>query len=288
MGINQLNDDLKELKRQKSANLSQQLKVLDEILNGNKPYEAVEPYFDEFSRLRREERDITRAIEANRQYYRRPSGKISGLFSRVLGPLPTDLRETNIDDDARKVMASLPSYRFAAPGLLVGVVTTLVTISILLPQLMISPFSLFMSAASVEGSSRSEVLMIALWVIALIILAIVLRDRKNARNFIYVPAHEEEKWFRSGAENWTLRQRTMSCLSFGTCHVVNIIYPFITLLVLSLAGAAFMAAYLAEYRRSGDVHRATLASTKLHARYNTYAFGLMGVGLVALTIISFV
>ncbi|OYX43762.1 hypothetical protein B7Y94_00920 [Candidatus Saccharibacteria bacterium 32-49-12] len=48
-----------------------------------------------------------------------------------------------------------------------------------------------------------------------------------------------------------------------------------TLLALSLVGAVFMSAYLAEYRRSQDVERATLASTKLHAVYNSYALTFM-------------
>lgn len=281
MSTNQLDTELAQLREQKKSNLSQWDNVMDEISSTKATDRVAAPLMSEADRLISERLEIVRAIDHNQSYYRRPSGKITGLFSRPLGPLPYKLKDTKIDTATEEVMATLPSYRLAALSLLIGVVGSLVTLSLMLPWLMVSPLSLVMGATS--GADSSTVSMVIIVIVAVLITALtvtVLYSRDTARRVIYGAAHDEEKWFRSGAENWTLWQRLVSCLLFGFCHVVNIIYPLLTLVILSLAGAAFMAVYLKEYRRSGDVNRATLAATKLHAQYNIYAVWFIGSILV--------
>lgn len=203
--------------------------------------------------------------------YKRPNGHIAGLFSRPLAPLPANLPDTKIDADARATMKSLPSYWMAAIGTLACILGVLITLSMYAPWIFISPLSLFLDGMSVSEEAQGAVGFVIACILSVIALFVLIRARKSVYNF----AHEEEKWFRAGCENWTLRQRIVSCLMFGMCHIVNIIYPVITCVLLSIGGAMFMAAYLREYRRSKDSHRALLASTKMHARYNFCAFSLI-------------
>lgn len=285
MGINQLDVELKQLRQQKRDNHNQQREMDRKCKDECSTLEMRRSYLDKWTHLIMEADKVYDAIKENQSYYRRPSGKITGLFTRVLGPLPSGLKDTDIDKDAEEVMASLPSYRFAAFGLLLGVITILITMSAMFPWLMISPLTLFMSATSVEQSIQPIVITVIVLVIVTLIVIAAFRAPAATRRFVYTAAHEEEKWFRSGAENWTPWQRIISCLSFGFCHVINIIYPFLTLAVLSLAGMAFMVAYLREYQRSNDTYRATLAATKLHARYNIYAVWVVCAVLVSATLV---
>ena len=238
------------------------------------------------SMLMSENLEIWREIQDNQACYRRPRGMISGLFSRMLAPLPHRLSNTRIDARARETMASLPSYRFTAFMTFVGVIATVFTVATVFPWLMVSPLSLVLSIGGVGGSTQSMTSYVILTVLSIIILLTIIKMRQNAWIVVYDAAHEEEKWYRAGAENWNMRQRVASCFAFGACHVVNIFYPFVTCLALCLVGAVFMAVYLAEYRRSGDVYRATMASTKMHARYNIYAFMLILVVFVAFVVSS--
>lgn len=220
--------------------------------------------------------------------YKRPNGMISGVFTRVLAPLPKGMPDTDINDDTDEIMKSLPSYWGIAWGLLATFIVSVSVLSVMTPQLFVSPLSLvvgFMSTGSVSNESirtttTNDTVILIVAVIVAVLGLYALRSRKSATRLIYGLAHQEEKWFRSGAESWTIRQRIVSCLSFGLCHVINIIYPVVTLLLLSAVGAVFMATYLREYRRSHDTYRATLAATKLHARYNTCVFWFIGGVLV--------
>lgn len=293
MGINQLDVELEQLRLKRLENQSNRNFVTNMLARHGATDEMKRLCLADLSELEDKGKKIAQAIEENQSRYRRPSGIITGLFSRVLGPLPHGLKNTKIDDRAEEVMASLPSYRLVAFGLLLGVVTSLITLGSMFPWLMISPFTLTMDAVSV-GSAREPGqpnTLVTIFMIVVIVFVTVAflrsrRSREKTKRFIYEAAHEEEKWFRSGAENWTPGRRVVSCLSFGFCHVINIIYPLLTLVALSLVGAAFMAAYLGEYRRSNDVYRATLAATKLHARYNIYAAWFAYGSLVLLTVIT--
>lgn len=85
----------------------------------------------------------------------------------------------------------------------------------------------------------------------------------------------EEQWFREGAENWTLRQRFMSCISFGFVHQGNLVYRLSTILPLSGLGAIFMAEYLHTFRRTRNRRDAVLAAAALHRSYNHCAIALI-------------
>lgn len=78
----------------------------------------------------------------------------------------------------------------------------------------------------------------------------------------------EEQGFREGSENWTLWQRTRSCLAFGAIHMVNMIYPFATILPLALCGAGLMAYYNYMLRRTQFRRSAVLAAAVKHRLYN--------------------
>ena len=81
----------------------------------------------------------------------------------------------------------------------------------------------------------------------------------------------EEQWFREGAENWSFKQRVLSCLGFALLHLENLIYPLATLLPLGVMGAVFMVVYLRAYRKTGNRASAVLRSSKLHRLYNRVA-----------------
>lgn len=220
--------------------------------------------------------------------YRRPNGRISGMFSWMLAPLPSGMKDTAFDDNAKQQLKALPSYRWAALGLVFGVIVAIATLSLLFPWLLISPLSVFMDSTSVSSGAQSAVMNVIVVAIGTFLLVAGLMSWQRLQDFTHTAALEEEKWFRSGAENWSWGQRAVSCVAFGTCHIVNIIYPAVTLIVLSIAGGAFMWAYLREYKRSHDVTRATLASTRLHAMYNTWAGGLLvvvAIGLLVATLL---
>jgi hypothetical protein len=82
----------------------------------------------------------------------------------------------------------------------------------------------------------------------------------------------EEQWFREGSQDWTLWQRTRSCLAFGLVHMTNLIYPLATVLPLSLGGALFMAVYLRTYRKTHFRRAAVLEAAIWHRVYNRMAF----------------
>lgn len=236
---------------------------------------------DKIRELEREYDHIMRLIGWNESRYRRPDRGISGLFSKLLAPTPDGMTDTNIDAQARETMASLPSYWLSAIATFLGVIGGVLTLFALLPQLFVSPLSFVLGAFSVSTDRQATISSSIFYVLAVIAVIVLV----CSRNFLYHAAHEEEKWFRAGAENWTVWQRTVSCLAFGACHIINIIYPLATCLMLSLAGAVFMMTYLREHRRSGSTYRATMAATKLHARYNICAFGLI-VALVLVTLLQ--
>lgn len=78
----------------------------------------------------------------------------------------------------------------------------------------------------------------------------------------------EEQGFREGSENWTLWQRTRSCLAFGAIHMVNMFYAFATILPIALCGAGLMAYYNYTLRRTQFRRSAVLATAVKHRSYN--------------------
>lgn len=217
------------------------------------------------------------------QRYKRPTGPLAKHFNKILPPLPHDMQKSEIDEEALQTMKSLPSYRLAAIATLIGVMSIVMTIAFVLPWLMISPLWLIFALTGNGDAIESNVYTVVVLCLVTLLLGTAFFNRRNTvKNNVIIAAHVEEQWLRTGAENWSTKQRITSCLAFGSCHVINIYVPFVSCIALSAAGGAFMAAYLAEYRRSGDIYRATLASTKLHAQYNYY---LLTIVLIVLAVV---
>lgn len=95
--------------------------------------------------------------------------------------------------------------------------------------------------------------------------------RINSVGILNSMAVLEEQWFREGAENWTARQRFMSCVGFGFAHMANLFYPLSAILPLSLGGYLFMRVYLYEFKKSGNRKDAILAASLVHRVYNRVA-----------------
>lgn len=228
----------------------------------------------------------------NLSLYSRPDGPISKPFMRALGPLPAEMKDSEIGDEEREVMNALPSYKLLSIGLLIAVLASIYWLVSLFPRVMlISPLSLFFSLFQSEtvDAGKYSTYVISILVIIMAALAVsiyLIMGRNRSWSFIANLAHEEEKMFRAGAESWTTRQKTMSCVSYGGFYVLNLFYPVAALITLSGAGWIFMAVYLYEYRQTGDGHRALLASTKAHAQYNIYAITLVVVIVCAVAMKS--
>ena len=217
--------------------------------------------------------------------FRRPETGFLGLLSRPLGPLP---RHALVIQPGKKSLAELPSYRLPAFLLVLGAIALLVGLAVVAPWLVVSPLSLLTGFYS---GMFGPIAASALAVITTICLVFAAVKWKNPPlyyegGFFDKAAMQEEQWFRMGAESWTSRQRLISSVLFGTVHITNMFYPVTSVLVLMLVGAVFMAAYMREYRRSGDVDRATLASTKLHATYNRFAILYMIAALTILVVVN--
>ena len=217
--------------------------------------------------------------------FRRPETGFLGLLSRPLGPLP---RHALVIQPSKKSLAELPSYRLPAFLLVLGAIALLVGLAVAAPWLVVSPLSLLIGFYSgMFGPIAAH----AMAVITVVCLISIVSRWKNPPlyyegSFIDRAAMQEEQWFRMGAESWTSRQRIISSVLFGTVHITNMFYPVTSVLVLMLVGVVFMAAYMREYRRSGDTERATLASTKLHATYNRFAILYMIAALTLLIVVN--
>lgn len=92
----------------------------------------------------------------------------------------------------------------------------------------------------------------------------------------------EEQAFREGSENWSLSQRTRSCLAFGAIHMVNLIYPLATILPIALGGGMLMVVYLRSYRSSRFRRTAVLTASVWHRVYNRMALIALAITLVTL------
>ena len=221
-------------------------------------------------------------VEAEREEFARPQQGLLGWLFRPLGPLPKDARNVHPPPEA---LADLPHYRLPALLLFVCVASMLISVALLMPWLVVSPMSIIAKVlVPLLGTGLGWTLTI---LVTFMLMSYFARGNKLPQyqgQLIDKAAMYEEQWFRMGAESWSFRQRATSCAMFGVVHVSNVFYPVTSLLVLMVAGAALMATYLREYKRSGSTERALLASAKMHAAYNRYAFAYMFVALGSLFI----
>ena len=137
------------------------------------------------------------------------------------------------------------------------------------------------SVISMWGLFAEKVGFIWAWLLLIMVMIVVNMRRKdhsesrsmspNTYGFFNKAAVYEEQAFREGAENWTLAQRTTSCLLFGAIHMVNLIYPIAAILPLALGGAIFMHYYLKAYDRTKFRRTAVLESSVVHRVYNRIA-----------------
>lgn len=215
----------------------------------------------------------------------RPETGLAGLLSRWLGPVPRCM--VQLDADSQQ-LADIPSYRKAGFGLFVAAAICLITLSLAVPWLAISPAvylyqvyaSFIPSWAAIGATILTGVVFVRYATIG--ITGYAGRESK----FFDRAAMYEEQWFRSGAESWSLGQRIYSCIAFGAVHIVNFIYPLTSLIIVGAVGGVFMYAYLREYRRSENYQSATVAAAKLHAAYNRFAVAYMAVALCVLLAVS--
>ncbi len=93
-------------------------------------------------------------------------------------------------------------------------------------------------------------------------------------------AEAEERIFRLGAESWSWRRRALrACLGFGLVHAA-VGVPLGVALALSAGGAGFLAAYLGEFRRTGDRGAALAESTRTHLAYNAVILSVVLLAIV--------
>lgn len=209
-----------------------------------------------------------RALRRSR--FKRPSNWFLDPFNRLLGPLPEGL---NAYQPTKKNLRKMRSYRLLGFVLLLAAITLLVSLSAFVPWLAISPATLVtLALASFMDQALANILTLPVCLAFAVLLSRGIRLPRYEGKDLDRAAMWEEQWFRTGAESWTMRQRFLSCVVFGTVHVANIIYPLASLLVVSLLGGVLMFVYLREYKRSGSTRRATYAAAKLHATYNRFAF----------------
>lgn len=228
--------------------------------------EAIDQRMDE---IQTELNKLRKAIAHARKFYRRPDQGLAGLMSRALGPLPEG---TKVIHPTKKNLDKVRSYRLPAFGLVLVAITSLILLTTFVPWMRTSPATLITGLMTDWlgvgfGSIASFVLVILL----LVFLGRTTNYNRYRGKFWDMAAMFEEQWFRTGAENWTTRQRITSNVMFGLVHVLNVIYPIASLLVVGLVGAVFMAVYLRAFKQTGSTKLATLASAKLHATYNRFA-----------------
>ncbi len=223
--------------------------------------------------------------------FQRPDKGVSGVLSRPLPPLPGFVP---VWYPTSVTLRRLPSYRLAAFGLLVGALSLLIILVLTIPWMRTSPATLVFGATNHWfGGTWGTIAAVPVLVMLLALLGkssgtSVAHYMSHGVKFWDAAAMYEEQWFRTGAEKWSSGQRVYSTIAFGTVHVINIIYPIGSLIVVTLVGAVFMACYLRVYRRTGDTQAATLASAKLHATYNRFAMVYMAVALLIVAVSIFI
>lgn len=212
-----------------------------------------------------------------RTQFVRPTGGLANILNKWLGPLPP---RTVMIHPTREALKEVRSYWLLAAITLVVAIASLLALVVCVPGMSLSVYSVLYGAVSsvVSNETLAFVLTLVMCLWAARRLGFTMYHSYQGK-FWDGAAMLEEQWFRTGAESWSWRQRIYSCVTFGLVHVVNIIYPIASLLVVGMVGGVMMLVYLREYRRSGDTRLATLASTKFHASYNRLAVAYMVVAL---------
>lgn len=232
------------------------------------------------------EEQFHEALFNSHKFYLRPERGFPELLSRFLGPVPQFMPVISPDQEK---LTTVRSYRWSGFALFACAISVLVGLVTAVPWLGVSPAILLLSLYG--NILPSWLAMICTVVSGYWFVRLLSGDMAISRHCKGKPldraAMHEEQWFRAGAESWSIWQRIYSCAAFGAVHLVNFIYPVASLIVVGLVGAVFMATYLREYRRSGSYERAALASAKLHAAYNRFAFAYMAVAVCILIIIGF-
>ncbi len=100
--------------------------------------------------------------------------------------------------------------------------------------------------------------------------------------FLLFMAMSEEVIYRKGSQDWPLRRRIKSCITFGLWHFLNLVVPLGALAGLALAGGVFMWVYLRAFHRSQSESLAVLESAIVHTTYNLIVAGIL------LSLISFI
>lgn len=212
---------------------------------------------------------------------------IARLVKPLLPPLPEDMPVYGASGAELRLVRS---YRLMAFLLCMGAIALLISMSYFLPFLRISPFRLVWDGTASLGGIWQSVISYGLLMICLVFIGpsggtYIGRIRGK---FWDKAAMYEEMWFRSGAENWNVRQRIVSTVAFGFVHIANFIYPLSSLIVVSLVGGVFMLVYLRTFKRTQSTRLATLASTRLHATYNRFALLYVAVAIMIIPIISLI
>lgn len=227
------------------------------------------------------------ALAHSHKFYLRPERGFPGLLSRPLGAMPQFMPV--ISPEREKLMA-VRDYRRSGFVLFICAIAALVGLVFTVPQLGVSPalFLLHLYSDILPQWLTAPCTVASGYLFVRLLGGDTGISRYCKGRTLDVMAMHEEQWFRAGAESWNIWQRIYSCVAFGTIHIVNFVYPAASLIVVGVVGAAFMATYLREYRRSGSYERAVLASTKLHASYNRFALCYLAVAIVILVISQFV
>ncbi len=116
------------------------------------------------------------------------------------------------------------------------------------------------SGNPITGSTTETAGTIWEWLIPLVFLSLLLPA-------LPLFAHAEERMFRQGAQQWSLRRRAWMIVKFGLAHAL-IGIPIGVALALSVGGAYFMVVYLRSYRATSNQRVSTLESTRAHTAYN--------------------
>lgn len=236
-------------------------------------------------------RDGQKTLNLRRIFvFRRPDKGFAGLLSRALPPLPTPTKAPF--HPTKGTLALIPSFRLKAFGLIALAISALLALMHFVPWMRTSPTTIIVNQCNSWFGERWGGLLSMAVIVALLMLVgktggTVISDYSG--KFWDKAAMLEEQWFRMGAENWTTGQRAYSVVAFGLVHVMNIIYPIGSLIVVTLVGWVFLAVYLRAYKKTGSTELATVTSAKLHATYNRFSilYIVVAVGaMIAWSIVS--
>ena len=139
----------------------------------------------------------------------------------------------------------------------------------------------------IAGKPAPDIIVFAINIGIFLLLISNTKDMKNIIQGNVIMSKGIPKWamkeeiaFRSGSENWNPIQRLMASFSFGSLHMINIIYPIAAIFALTMCGLLFTAIYRYEYKRTESVTLALREAAMVHTTHNIIAFGLLAVVLI--------